>query len=83
MGARLVARGKSRAFDWKSSPLASGPVPLALTLAIAAEAVMNDAGSIVKDALALVNYAPTAQVRGNGHEARGDTFRPMPLASRL
>ena len=44
MGARLVARGKSRAFDWKSSPLASGPVPLALTLAIAAETVMNDAG---------------------------------------
>ena len=43
-GARLVARGKSRAFDWKSSPLASGPVPLAQTLAIAAEAFMNNAG---------------------------------------
>ena len=37
-GARLVARGKSRTFDGKSSPLASGPAPLAHTVAIAAEA---------------------------------------------
>ena len=43
-GAGLVARGKSRAFDEKSSPLASGPVPLAQTLAIAAEVFMNNAG---------------------------------------
>jgi len=43
-GPRLVAREKSRAFDWKSSPLASGPAPLAQTLAIAAEALMNNAG---------------------------------------
>jgi len=40
---------------------------------IAAEAVMNDAGSIVKDALALVNYAPAAQVL---HLAP----RPVPFA---
>ena len=44
MGARLVARGKSRAFDWTSSPLASGPEPLAKALAIAAEVFMNTAG---------------------------------------
>jgi len=44
MGARLVARGKNRAFDWKSSPLASGPAPLTQTLAIAAETFMNNAG---------------------------------------
>jgi len=37
-----VARGKSRAFDEKYSPLASGPAPLARTLAIAAEAFMNN-----------------------------------------
>ena len=43
-GARRVARGKSRAFDEKSSPLASGPAPLAQTLAIAAEALLNNAG---------------------------------------
>jgi len=43
-GARLVARGKSRAFDEKSSPLASGPVPLAQKLAIAAEVFMSNAG---------------------------------------
>jgi hypothetical protein len=44
MGVRLVARGKSRAFDWKSSPLAYGPAPLAQTLPIATEALMNHAG---------------------------------------
>ncbi len=35
-GARLVAKGNSRAIDEKSSPLASGPMPLAKTLVIAA-----------------------------------------------
>jgi len=43
-GARLVARGKSRAFDGKSLPLASDPVPLAQPLAIAAEVFMSNAG---------------------------------------
>ena len=40
-GTRLGARGKNCVFDRKSSPLASGPVPLAQTLAIAAEAFSN------------------------------------------
>jgi len=40
-GARLVARGKSRAFDGKSPPLASGPAPLARPVAIAAVPFMN------------------------------------------
>jgi len=44
MGARLGARGKSRVSDRKSSPLASGHLPLAKKLAIAAEALMNNAG---------------------------------------
>ena len=51
-GSRLVARGKIRAFDGKSSPLASGLVPLAQTLAIAAEVFMNNVGftsALVKD----------------------------------
>jgi hypothetical protein len=43
-GARLVARGKSRAFDGNSSPLASSPVPLARILVIAAEVLMNNTG---------------------------------------
>jgi hypothetical protein len=41
---RQAARGKSRAFDWKSSPLAFVPVPLAQTLAFAAETLMGIAG---------------------------------------
>jgi hypothetical protein len=43
-GARLAARGNSRVFDGKTSPLTSGLSPLAQTLAIAAEAFVNDAG---------------------------------------
>jgi len=41
MGARLVARGKNRIFDEQSSPLASGLVPLAQTVATTAEAFMK------------------------------------------
>jgi len=41
-GTGLGARGKSRVFDQKSSPLASGHLPLARKLAIAAEAFMNN-----------------------------------------
>ena len=43
-GARLGARGKSRVSDRKSSPFASGHLPLARKLAITAEALMNNAG---------------------------------------
>jgi hypothetical protein len=42
-----VARGKSRAFDEKSSPLASSPLPLARKLAIAAEAFMNTTDDVL------------------------------------
>ena len=43
-GEGLEARGKSRVFDRKFSPLASGPVPLAHTVAIVAETLMSNAG---------------------------------------
>jgi len=44
MGERLGARGKSRGFDKKSLPLASGLAPLAQTVTIAAEALMSNTG---------------------------------------
>ncbi len=40
MGARLEARRKTRVSDRKSSPLASGHLPFARKLAIAAEALL-------------------------------------------
>lgn len=44
MGTRLAGKGKIRAFDWKSSPLAFDPAPLVQTLVITAEVLMNIAG---------------------------------------
>ena len=44
MGARLGAKGNSHVSDRKSSPLASGHLPFAKKLAIAAEVFMNNAG---------------------------------------
>jgi hypothetical protein len=44
VGERRVARGKSRVSDWKFSPLAFGPVPLARTLAFATKALVSLVG---------------------------------------